>query len=209
MADPGATPRLVVVTGGPGAGKTALLAVAQRRFGAEVSVIPEAAGILFGGGFPRRPTDPGRRAAQRAIFAVQRQLERLATEEARTPIVLCDRGTVDGLAYWPGDAASFWSDVGSTEAIELGRYAAVIHLRTPPPADGYNHANPVRVETAAEAHRIDERIVEAWAHHPRRHVIEESPVFLDKVVRGLAALGEEVRMRPGGGMKTAGSQGGA
>jgi hypothetical protein len=47
-------PRLVVLTGGPGAGKTATLEVVQRELSRHVVVVPEAASILWKGGFPRR-----------------------------------------------------------------------------------------------------------------------------------------------------------
>jgi len=68
------SPRLVVLTGGPGAGKTAVLEVVRRTFCEHVGVLPEAAGILFGGGFPRRDDELSRRAAQRAIYRVQQEL---------------------------------------------------------------------------------------------------------------------------------------
>lgn len=91
----------VVLTGGPGAGKTAVLELIRQSFCAHVLVLPEAAGILFGGGFPREPDVAVQRAAQRAIFFVQRELES-AADASDAAIVLCDRGTVDGAAYWPG-----------------------------------------------------------------------------------------------------------
>lgn len=97
---------LVAVTGGPGAGKTAVLEMARRALCEHVGILPEAAGILFGGGFPRSDADPVLRAAQRAIFHVQRELEALVHEQSVVAVALCDRGTVDGLAYWPGDADS-------------------------------------------------------------------------------------------------------
>lgn len=128
-------PRLVVLTGGPGAGKTAVLEIVKRNFCEHVQVLPEAASIVFGGGFPRESSLAWRRAAQRAICRVQRELERGALEARSAAVVLCDRGTVDSLAYWPLDDSSFWPEVGSTLETELARYAAVIHLRTPA-ADG-------------------------------------------------------------------------
>ena len=45
--------RRVVLTGGPGAGKTALLELIRQSFCAHVRVLPEAASVVFGGGFPR------------------------------------------------------------------------------------------------------------------------------------------------------------
>jgi predicted ATPase len=183
---------LVVVTGGPGAGKTAVLEVVRLHFCQHVIVLPEAASILFAGGFPRRDTVPARRAAQRAIAHVERELERLAVDERHAALVLCDRGTLDGLAYWPGDPADFFRELGSTYEAELARYAAVVHLRTPSPENGYDHANPVRTESAHEAAAIDARILQVWSGHPRRHVIESSPVFMDKITRTLDVLRAEM-----------------
>ena len=184
-------PRRVVLTGGPGAGKTALLELIRQSFCEHVTVLPEAASVVFGGGFPREQDLESRRAAQRAIFHVQRELEH-AAESHHPAVVLCDRGTMDGLAYWPGTTDEFWSAVGSTAREQLDRYAAVIHLRTPPPNLGYNHQNPLRTETAADAAAIDQRILEAWQPHPRRFVVESSPDFLDKASRALDILRGEV-----------------
>jgi len=183
--------RLVVVTGGPGAGKTALLELARRDLCEHAAILPEAAGILYGGGFPRVDDVPSRRAAQRAIFHVQHELEREVVERDNAALVLCDRGTVDALAYWPGDVADFWREVGSSVDAELARYAAVIHLRTPPRRE-YNHRNPLRVETAAEAAAIDERITLAWRDHPRRFVIDHCRSFLDKAHAAMSIVREQL-----------------
>ncbi len=50
---------LVVLTGGPGAGKTAVLEVIRHAFCQHVAVLPESATVLFGGGFPRHDTEAG------------------------------------------------------------------------------------------------------------------------------------------------------
>ena len=121
----------------------------------------------------------------------QRELE-VVGDAHRPAIVLCDRGTVDGVAYWPGEAADFWSSLGTEARLELARYDAVIHLRTPPPGRGYNHRNPLRTETPAAAAEIDARILQAWADHPRRFVVESSARFLDKATRAIAILHGEV-----------------
>lgn len=183
--------RLVVLTGGPGAGKTAVLEVIRRNFGEQVEVLPESASILFKGGFPRNGDETHRRAAQRAIFHVQRELERMALEGDSHSVALCDRGTMDGLAYWPGDPSTFCSDLGTTYESELARYHAVIHLRTPPARD-YTHKNPMRTESADEAAKIDERILGVWAPHPRRYIVESTTDFLDKIVRVLSIINTEL-----------------
>ena len=182
--------RRVVLTGGPGAGKTAVLALIQQYFCIHVKVLPEAASIVFGGGFPRAERDAVRRAAQRAIFFVQRELEAVADAEDAA-IVLCDRGTVDGAAYWPG-RDDFWSSVGTRREDELRRYEAVIHLRTPAVDSGYDHTNPLRIESAAEAAAIDERIAEVWAGHTHRSFVPSRPEFLAKAQQALEILQAEM-----------------
>lgn len=169
--------RRVVLTGGPGAGKTAVLELLRQAMCEHVAVLPESAGIVFGGGFPRRPDDASRRAAQRAIFFVQRELE--ATAEGANPaILLCDRGTVDGAAYWPGPD-TLWSSVGVSRLTELARYDVVVHMRTPTSAQGYR-ADAHRTETAEAAARVDARIALEWDGHPRVLVVEATADFVTK-----------------------------
>lgn len=182
-----AAPR-VVLTGGPDAGKTAILELIRQSFCRHVRVLPEAATIVFGGGFPRQPFTEARRAAQCAIYHVQRALEAVAVAEEPT-LVVCDRGTVDGLAYWPGEADEFWSSVGTTMEAELGRYNAVIHLRTP--KVHHNHQNPART-TSATTVLADARIQQAWARHPRRFVVESSIDVIDKAAQALRLLRNEL-----------------
>jgi predicted ATPase len=183
--------RRVVLTGGPGAGKTATLELIRRApFCEHVQILPEAAGIVFGGGFPRRPDTLARRAAQRAIFHVQRELEDAAAGR-NAAIILCDRGTVDGAAYWPSPD-DFFAGVRTTLSDELRRYDAVIHLRTPSVENGYNHQNPLRTETAVEAADVDRRILRIWESHPRRFVVDATPDFLIKAARVLALMRAEL-----------------
>ncbi len=185
-------PKLVVLTGGPGGGKTAVLEIVRKHFGEHVVVLREAATIVFGGGFPREPSIAARRAAQRAIFRVQIELETMAVEEGRAPVVLCDRGTVDGVAYWPEAPETYWRSLGTTHDAQLARYATVIHLRTPTAEGGYNHQNRVRSESAREAASIDERIAAAWSRHPRRFFIDNDKEFMVKAGRALELIGAEV-----------------
>jgi predicted ATPase len=185
-------PRLIVVTGGPGAGKTAALEVVRRDACPHVAVLREAASIVFGGGFPRTSTLPGERAAQRAIFRVQRELERLTIEEGMARIILCDRGTLDGLAYWPGAEADYFRDLETSLDAELTRYALVVHLKTPSARNGYNHHNPLRVETAREAAAIDDRIARVWSQHPRLVTVESEARFIDKLHAVLEVIRAEL-----------------
>lgn len=180
----------VVLTGGPGAGKTAVLELVRQSLCEHVTVLPESAGIVFGGGFPRRDDDPSRRAAQRAIFYVQRELE-AAAESTNPAIVLCDRGTVDGAAYWSGPD-TLWSSVGTTHMEQLARYDAVIYLRPPTSRQGYDRANPLRVESPEDAARIDQRIALEWDGHPRIFAVEPTEDFVVKARLALDLLRAEL-----------------
>lgn len=180
-------PRRVVVTGGPGAGKTAILELARRNLCEHVEVLPEAARVVFGGGFPRRDPEPARRAAQLAIWHVQDELETMSLAREDLTMILCDRGTVDSLAYWPGTWDEFFDELDTTFETELARYSMVIHLRTPGSQNGY-HNDALRVETECEAHTIDARLFEIWSKHPHRLVIDATPDFLAKAQRALEVL---------------------
>ena len=176
-----------MLTGGPGAGKTATLEMIKQSFCEHVRVLPEVASVVFGGGFPRSTTVDAVKAAQRAIFYVQHEIEAVAIAE-NAAIALCDRGTLDGLAYWPGPEESLWQSVGTSRKEEISRYHTVIHLRTPPLDAGYDHSNRLRIETATQAAAIDGRIAEAWAAHPRRIFVENAPDFLSKATRVLELI---------------------
>lgn len=183
-------PRRVVLTGGPGAGKTAVLELIRLFFCEHVKTLPEAAGIVFSGRFPRSDRPALRQAAQRAIFHIQRELESVAQAD-NAAVVLCDRGTVDCAAYWTGEGDLF-SAVGTTREIELARYDAVIHLRTPRSPREYNHDNPLRIESVEEAAAIDAQIATQWSAHPRVFILEPTEDFLHKAARALALLRHEV-----------------
>ena len=183
--------RRVVLTGGPGAGKTAVLELVRAWACQHVHVLPESASIVFRGGFPRGDGFAQRRAAQRAIFHVQRELEALGDAD-EADVIVCDRGTPDGVAYWPGDPADLWSAVGSDLRTELGRYAAVIHLRTPGVSQGYNHVNPIRTETAEAAAKIDARIAEIWTAHSKVFTVPAAGDFMAKAHAALEIVRSEL-----------------
>lgn len=179
--------RFVAVTGGPGAGKTALLDALRQSLCEHVIVLPEAARIVFAGGFPRLEDEAVRRAGQRAIYRVHAELETIAVEHDHVAIALCDRGRLDGLAYWPGDPERYFAELGTTRAAELARYEAVVHLRPAPPS-AYASSDPVRVESAAQARATDARIEEAWADHPVRLFVEASTSFAEKLATAMTIV---------------------
>ncbi len=186
------TPKLIVITGGPGAGKTALLEIARKNFCEHIAILPEAASILFSGGFRRYDSNFGMKATQRAIYHIQHELENLACEEKKAALLLCDRGTVDGLAYWPGSEEEFWHEVGTCKEREFSKYAVVIHLRTPGKHQGYNHINPVRLESPEAAAIIDGNIEKAWKGHPKLFFVDSENEFLSKVELAIELIRQEL-----------------
>lgn len=180
--------KLIVLTGGPGAGKTAILETLKKMLCHHVLVLPEAASILFGGGFWRLKTPVSLRSAQRAIFHIQRELEVITLEEKMWARGLCDRGSIDGLAYWNTSEDDFFKAFNTTLQKEYDRYQAIIHLRCPNEKTGYNHQNPLRTETAEEAQIIDNRIKEIWSKHPNYKEIPAHSNFTKKVEETFNAL---------------------
>lgn len=191
-AVPSHSPKFVVITGGPGAGKTAVLEMARKNFCKHVAVLPEAASLVFSGGFWRLPTDPARMAAQRAIYHVQLETENVVRSESQWALALCDRGTLDGLAYWPADEELYFKQLGTSLESELARYSSIIHLRTPSAKMGYNHQNHLRIETAEQAGLIDLKIEKIWSRHPRYMQVESSESFLKKAAAVLRLIADDV-----------------
>lgn len=185
-------PHLIVLTGGPGAGKTAVLEMAKKVLCKHIAILPEAASIVFGGGFWRMDSSSARLAAQRAIFHVQVEMENLVKDEKKWAIGLCDRGTLDSLAYWPASEKSFWEMSRSDAKNEYEKYLAVIHLRSPTDLLGYNQQNPLRTETAVQAKEIDQKIAEAWVGHPNYEVIESTENFLTKAQTALKLIAKHI-----------------
>jgi hypothetical protein len=65
----------VVLTGGPGGGKSTAGDLLRREFGRRVAFVPEAATLLFSGGFPRYNDPNCIIYQQKAIYHVQQNLE--------------------------------------------------------------------------------------------------------------------------------------
>ncbi len=180
--------KLIVVTGGPGAGKTAVLEIAKKKLCPHVAILPESATILFSGGFWRLPSLPARVAAQKSIYYIQQEMENLVRHETKWTLGLCDRGSLDSLAYWPKGADSFWKTLQTNQDIEYSKYAMVLHLQTPTLKMGYNHQNPLRTESAKQALLIDKAIGKVWQDHPNYIPIPSQFDFLDKAHLALSFI---------------------
>lgn len=177
----------VAITGGPSGGKTTLIETLKKEFGSQIKVVPEAASILYSGGFPRKKSTLARIATQRAIYYTQRELEAIAIGESEKSILVFDRGSLDSIAYWPNDEDDFFTNIHSTKAEELARYDWVMHLDTAS-NENYDLSNPIRTETHTEALLLNEKIKMAWNGHPRRITIASDGDFLAKITKSIQVI---------------------
>lgn len=179
----------IVLTGGPGGGKTTAADLFRREMGDRVALVPEAATMVFSGGFPRVHEPHAVHAAQRAIFHVQRNLEDVQAALYPDRVLLCDRGTVDGAAYWPGQPHEFFDDLDTSMKTELKRYDAVIFFESAAVGGmGIEGGNPIRNESQNQAVALDSKLRALWSQHPRFILVPHNPSFFKKISFGLAVL---------------------
>lgn len=177
----------LAITGGPSGGKTTLIEALKKELGSKCAVVPEAASILYRGGFPRYKVPLATIHAQKAIYYTQRELEDLVTGVSQKNLIVCDRGSLDSVAYWPEDEMHFFKMLGTTREAELARYDWVIHLDTAA-LDFYDTSNPIRTESFQEAWDLNDKIKRAWEGHPRRVVITHNEDFISKMTTSLAVI---------------------
>jgi len=180
----------LVITGGPCGGKTTALAFLSQKLqeaGYTPIMVPEAATLLMGQGI--KPDKVGRLPFQELVIVCSRSNEDIAEAGARhiaerklpQPIVVCDRGIMDGGAYVPLlDFEALLTRKFGPVSPRDHRYDAVFHLRTA--ADGAEpfytlETNKERTETPEEARTLDEKTVRAWTGHPHLRILDNSTDF--------------------------------
>ncbi len=164
---------VVVLTGGPGGGKSALIEDLRQdpTWAGRFVALPEAVQYArFVNISPRE------KLLQRVIVNLQMALEE-GLDRALGPgdprPIICHRGSLDPLAFWlqrGWPEEGFFAFTGTRLEDHYRRYAAVIHLVTS--ADGvpweYTRWPAAhRPEEADEAIRLDRWLQEAWSGHPR------------------------------------------
>lgn len=179
----------IVLTGGPGGGKSTAANLIRREIGDSIVVVPESATLLFMGGFPRHTDTTVTRCTQKAIFQVQRSIEDIQHQLFPNRTLLCDRGTVDGAVYWPDKMASFYEEMGTTEEEEFKRYDAVIFFETAAVGNiSIEGGNPTRVEDNKSAIELDQRLKDVWSRHPHFIHIPHRDSFMDKLNSAINAF---------------------
>ena len=178
-------PKKIVLTGGPGAGKTVITAELARRFPQHLALVPEAATAVYlqlGTRWDRLDV-AGRRGVQRSIFHHQVAQEDALAAAFPGHTALLDRGTIDGAAYWPDGPAEYWTDLSTSLEHQLRRYDIVILLETAAALGIYDGdaSNAIRFEDAAGAVQSQKTLLSLWGKHPRLHHIGAYVSMRDKI----------------------------
>lgn len=118
----------IVITGHSKSGKSILCRALEREFTAKIVAVPNVIEMMKCIHFPNLHTEQSQKSYQRALYYLQRELEESMTEKTNNKLMICDHGTVDCLAQWPGSAESFFSEVESSLGKELARYDWVIQI---------------------------------------------------------------------------------
>lgn len=174
----------VVLTGGPCAGKTSCLRAISAEFAGQVLTLPETSTLLLSSGLPppghdliHCPPEEWLSLFQGAILSIQREMEaafeRLA-RNCRARLLVCDRGVLDGAAYWPGGREAFLRHFCHDLEECFARYQAVLHLpslaEVAPERYG-RVGNHIRFEPLEEARQRERAVRAAWEGHPGLKVI--------------------------------------
>mgnify|MGYP000344948272 FL=1 len=179
----------IVITGGPGGGKTTALDLFRREFSGKVASVPESATMIFSGGIERSTNDSVLRAQQTAIFNLQKHLEDIQRATYPECLILCDRGSLDGLAYWPGSDDDFFKQMGTSLDQELARYDGVIFLETAARSgESIRSNNPIRNESEQAAIDLDSKLKKVWSQHPNFNLVGSSESFIKKVMFGIMTI---------------------
>lgn len=179
----------IVLTGGPGGGKTTALDLIRREFLGKIATVPEAATMIFSGGIERSTNDQILKIQQIAIFNLQKHLEDIQRTTFQNSIILCDRGSLDGLAYWPENDENFFTSMNTSIEEELLRYDAVIFFESAAKSgESIKSNNPIRNESEKAAIELDNKLKTIWSKHPNFNLIHSSESFINKVIFGIKTI---------------------
>ena len=189
----------IVITGGPGAGKTGALGRIREVFsdlGYTVLFVPEVATSLISGGVA--PWTCGTNLDyQKCHVATQVFREQIFEQAARTMpndkiLIVCDRGNMGNKAYMTEEEfQGILRDLGTTEVALRDGYDAVFHLVTAAKGAEQFYTlenNQARIETIEQAIELDDKDIAAWTGHPHFRVIGSESSFDKKLDHLIAEI---------------------
>ncbi len=182
----------IVLTGGPGSGKTTLALGLEQENPDRYCHVPEAATQVYKLLNTRwdRLTVAGRRDVQLRIYQLQLQQEDELARQHPSKHLLIDRGTIDGSSYWPEGPQDYWNQLDTTLAEQYARYDLVVWLETSAAIGLYDgpDSNPCRHERPQTAIALGEAQKQLWSAHPRFHCVRAFPDLADKLAAVRAIL---------------------
>jgi predicted ATPase len=193
---------VIILTGGPGGGKTALIDELSRdpAWVGRFAALPEAIFTLRNANI-----SPQEKLFQRVMVQMQMAMEdglACALEPDGRRMILCHRGSLDPLAYWLDRGwpeEEFFEYTGTSREAHYRRYASVIHMVSA--ADGaiahykkYPQAH--RPETPQQAIHLDRLLQQVWSEHPHYFRIDNDgrdwPAKAGRAREILAQLYDEI-----------------
>ncbi len=165
----------IVLTGGPCSGKTKIINHLSSQFSDRVLLVPEMATLVDFSNISRN-TEDERRDFQTAIYRMQVFYEELIQSHAERlqRNVICDRGTLDGAAYWPDN--NFYEALRIDRIEEYKKYDLVIFLSSLSCALPEQYARvkhqAARTETVEEARQLQQKLLDVWSEHPNIKFIQ-------------------------------------
>ncbi len=170
----------VVLTGGPSSGKSTLSHHLKAFYSTKIHVCPEAAEMIFRGGFPRLEDSVGLTERQYAIFHLQKALAEISpTINPNAEILLFDRGLLDGLCYWPDTWQSFADKMKIDIADTRKEYDLIIQLGVAHSSDYQNTS--FRPENQQTSLKMEQKLAEIWRPHSNYHFVPYTLNWDDKI----------------------------
>jgi len=183
----------IVLTGGPGAGKSVITAEIVRRDPRFV-LVPEAATQTYStlGTTWDRLNHANRCDAQKRIYCLQVDQETRIAAANPGKHLLLDRGTIDGATYWPAGPEDYWRELGTSLDRELSRYDAVIWMETAAALGMYDGSasNDVRFEDGPAAIESGRKLLSLWGKHRKLRHVGAFVNLQDKIAAVIEAIAQ-------------------
>ena len=173
--------KCIVVTGGPASGKTYLINKICEEY--NCIVIPE----IYSDSLPWID-DLSLFDRQKYIFETHIKLLSIAKEKD-CQFIICDRGTMDGLAYMSEE--EFKKIIPDSYKEEYDRYSMILFLESVVKYSQnqyYGLIDNRRKEKTEQAIALDNSILKAWEFHDNLIVIKAEKSFSSKIKKAMKVI---------------------